>query len=83
MLNTIKSLWNFSKRKHNCSPVCGTCEVEISERTAQAIIRTMDRRISKFLKTDPKAASVLQAEKDLIQKDHWQVDYDLLSNKIV
>lgn len=80
MFPLIEDLGLFFKTGHrrNCNPICATCEVEVSEKTAVAITKLLDRRI-KQVSEDPKIAGELLAQKELILKGFWHSDYDSLT----
>lgn len=80
MFRSIKAIWKLTERKHHCcSPLCTTCEVDVSELTKEAIVRYMDRRIAYLSEHWPKEAQFLKEERQYIQKGCWHDDYEILT----
>ena len=81
MFQSIKNIRNYLKGKcNNCSPLCAHCEVEVSEKTAVAITRLLDRRI-KQVSPNLAIANELKYQKELILNGAWHNDYDTLNKK--
>lgn len=76
MLNIVKRFL-FRKVHKNCSPICATCEVEISERTAKAISKILFEKANQFSK-DNNVSNQLRIQADLILKGNWIEEYEKL-----
>lgn len=75
MFQAVKDLLKIGEK--NCSPLCAHCEVEVSENTALAISRLLDRRI-KEVPSDLALVTELKYQKELILRGDWHKDYDTL-----
>ncbi len=78
MFQAVKEIASFIKAKgRNCSPLCAHCEVEVSENTALAISKLLDRRI-KEVPGDLGLVTELRYQKELILRGAWHEDYEKL-----
>lgn len=61
----------------NCKMLCSHCEVEVSERTASAIVIMLSRKI-KQVSNNNSLRQELTSVKEDIQKGNWHEDYDTI-----
>lgn len=76
-------LYRYNKLFHNkkkiCSPICGHCEVEVSERTARAIAFLIDKRIEFLSNSDKKVLGCeLVSQRNAILDGCWHSVYEQL-----
>lgn len=78
MFQAIKNITELFRIGHrNCSPLCAHCEVEVSERTAMAISKLIEKRINQ-VSNNLAVVAELQHQKDLVLSGAWHDDYDNL-----